>query len=281
MPDPLVQPISLNHAAIHVAVAPGGEIVLRGSYTSAHDGSIVDAATTTWPKDAPGGASVDTGGLFEISEPYGLHLTSRDPVTHEVHAVATGEGDAACSAFGVAPPCLPLRVRLMATNRLMTAADFEGSLKGGITLEVTAPPAVYVPPSSAPYLQAAGGVFAAAVIGLVALRYRRRQAESPTGRLLALGRRVRDKLARADAVVAAPLAPAIETALKALRARRIDAASAEGKRIADVLQRVEIRLEESGKRARADQEQQAADELVREFESALEAADEATFAANG
>jgi hypothetical protein len=276
MPEPLVQPISLNQAAIHVDVAPGGEIVLRGSYTSAYDGSIVDAATTTWPPGAPGGASVDPGGLLEINDAYGCHLTSRDPVTHVVHAVCSSEGGAACSAFGVAAPCLPVRLRPQAQSRLMTDRDWLDSLKGpGLTIQGMAPPAVYVPPSSVPYLEAAAGIVAAAGIAFIALRYRKRRAESPAGQLLALGRRVREKLARADAVVAAPLAPAIEAALKALRSRRIDASSVEGKRIADVLQRVEVRLEESTKKARADEEQQAADELVREFESALEAADEA------
>jgi hypothetical protein len=278
MADPLVQNISLDQGAVHVDVTPGSEIVLRGSYTSTHDGSIIDAATTTWPAEAPGGASVDAGGLFEISEPYGFHQTARDPVKHVVRAVATGEGGAACAAFGVQAPCLPLRLRPQAQSRLLTDGDWARSLKGGISLEVPFIPTVYVPPSSVPYLEAAGGVFAATLLGVLAFRYRKRQAASPAGQLLALGKRVRDKLGRADAVVAAPLAPAIETALKALRGRRIDAASVEGKRIAAVLQRVEVRLEESAQRARADEEQQAADELVREFESALEAADEATLA---
>jgi len=277
MPDPFIQTLPLNQPAIHVEVAPGGEIILRGSFTSANDGSIVDAATTTWPKDSPGGGSVDAGGLVDF-EAGGFHMTSRDIATHEVHAVATGEGGAACSALGVASPCLPLRVQKQAVSRLLTVNDWVSSLKGGIAVETVAPPVVYVPPSTVPYLGVAGGIVAAAVLGVLTLRYRKRHAESPSGQLLALGRRVREKLAGADGVVAAPLRPAIETALKALREKRIDATSAEGKRIATVLARVEVRLEESAKRARADEEQQAADELVREFESALEAADEATLA---
>lgn len=281
MADPRVQNISLDQAAIHVDVEPGGEIVLRGSYTSTHDGTTIDASSTTWPEGSPGGGSIDAGGLFEISEPYGFHLTSRDPGKHVVHAVATGEGGAACAAFGVQAPCLPLRLRPQAQTRLLTDGDWARSLKGGLSLEVPEPLVPVVPPSSVPYLEVAGGLLAAAALGVFAFRYRKRQAASPAGQLLALGKRVRAKLARADVVVAAPLAPAIETALKALRGRRIDAASAEGKRIAAVLQRVEVRLEESAERARADQEQQAADELVREFESALEAADEATLASKG
>jgi len=80
----------------------------------------------------------------------------------------------------------------------------------------------------------------------------------------------------ADPVRAAPLAPAIESVLKALRERKVDAPSAEGKRVAAVLRRVEVQLSEAEAKARAEEEQQAADELVREVESALEAAEEAT-----
>jgi len=47
----------------------------------------------------------------------------------------------------------------------------------------------------------------------------------------------------------------------------------------DVLPVVELRIDASEKQSRAEKEQEAADELVREFESALEAADEATLAA--
>ena len=67
--DRIVQPVN---------VEPGGEIILRGSFTSAHDGTTIDAATTQWPAGAPGGASVDAGGLIDF-EAGGFHMTSRDP----------------------------------------------------------------------------------------------------------------------------------------------------------------------------------------------------------
>src|SRR5262245_59680311 len=127
MPQPLV----LNRPAIAVDVTPGGEIILRGSYQSTHDGSIVDAAVTTWPADAPGGASVDAGGLIDF-EAGGFHLTSRNIATHEVHAVATGGPAPACAAFGVASPCLALRVEPQARTRLLTMDAWTKSLKGGI-----------------------------------------------------------------------------------------------------------------------------------------------------
>jgi hypothetical protein len=170
----------------------------------------------------------------------------------------------------------------MALSRLMTVADWNASLIGpraGLALEVVAPPLYAPPPAAVPYLAIAGGLLAAGLaIGLF-FRRKQRLAASPAGRLLALADRVRGKLARADAVVAAPLAPALETALRALRAKRIDATSAEGRRVQAALEKVELRVDASEKQSRAEKEQEAADELVREFESALEAADEATLAA--
>ncbi len=97
---------------------------------------------------------------------------------------------------------------------------------------------------------------------------------SPAGQLLALARRVQGKLGSADVVVAAPLGRAVDTALRALKAGRVDPSSAEGKRVASVLMRVETTLDTHAAETRAEQEREAADELVREVESALEAAEE-------
>lgn len=281
MTEPLLLNVSLARPALHVDVTPGGEIILRGSFSSKFDGSVVDAATTTWPAGTPGGASIDAGGLIDF-EAGGFHVTSRDPVRHEVHAVATGDVGAACSALQVRSPCLPVRLQPMALSRLMTVADWNASLLGppeGLALEVIAPPIYAPPPAAVPYLAIPGGVLAVGLaIGFV-LRRKQRLAASPAGRLLALADRVRAKLVSADAVVAAPLAPALDTALRALRAQRIDATSTEGRRVQAALEKVELRLDTSGKQSRAEKEQEAADELVREFESALEAADEATLAA--
>lgn len=278
MPDPLTFPLRLDQVARHVDVRPGGEIVLKGSFTSRRDGSTVDAATTTWPGDAPGGGSVDTGGLLDL-EAGGLHVTSRDPATHEVHAIATGKPAPACDAAGVAAPCLALRTLPQARSRLLTAREWIDSLDGGIVVEIPNPVIPPVAPSAVPYLQGAAALIGAGVLAWIGWTARRRRAESPAGQLLALADRVRAKLRTTDQVLAAPLAPSLDAALRALKGRRIDATSAEGKRVAEVLRRVELRIDQATLQARAEEEQQAADELVREVESALEAADEVSAAA--
>lgn len=262
-------PLNLNQAATPVEVKPGEEIILKGSFTSKHDGSTIDAATTTWPKDAPGGESVDSGGLIDW-EAGGWHVTSRDPGTHEVHAVATGDAAQACSAAGVAAPCLPLRTLPQARSRLITNKEWVDSLKGGISVEIPAAPLVAVAPSNVPYLIGAATLVGVGILAAVGWSVRRRQKLSPAGQLIALADRVRAKLKAADPVLAAPLAPAVEAAVKAVQRKRVDPSSKEGQRVAEVLRRVELRIEA----ASAAEEQQAADELVQEVEAALEAADE-------
>ena len=281
MPAAASIPLRFDQPAIHVEVEPGGEIVLRGALHSKHDGSIVDAATTTWPPEAPGGASVDAGGLVDF-EAGGFHMTSRDPVSHEVHAVATTKGGQACAALGVMSPCLPLRLQKQAVSRLMTTDSWATSLASGggqISLTVLNPPAYAPAPATVPYLWGAASLVAVGLAAVLGARWWRRRAESPAGQLIALARRVQDKLARADAVLAAPLTPALDTALRSLKKRRIDASSVEGKRVAAALAHVEARLDASVTQALAAQEQEAADELVREMATALEAADEATLTA--
>lgn len=253
-----------------VTVQRGEEIILRGSFTSTRDGSIVDAATTTWPADAPGGASVDAGGLIDFAGG-GWHVTSRDPVKHEVHAVATGPGGA-CSAAGIEREvsCLPLRTLPQARSRLITNQEWVESLKGGITVEIPTPPLVAVAPSTVPYLQGAAVLVGVGLLAAVGWAVHRRRARSPAGQLLALADRVRARLRTADPVLAAALTPAIDAALASVRRRRVDPTSKEGKRVAEALLRVERRIDA----AAAAEQEQAADELVQEVESALEAADE-------
>jgi hypothetical protein len=282
-PAPVRTAVRLDLPAEHVGVEPGGEIVLRGAFHSKHDGSIVDAATTTWPPEAPGGASVDTGGLYDF-EAGGFHVTSRDPVKHEVHAVAKSEPGQACSALGVSSPCLPLRLRQQAVSRLMTVDEWAASLTGGggqVMLEVLEPPVYVPPPAAVPYLAIAGGMMAAGMAVVLGARWWRRRAASPAAQLARMAKRVQAKLAHADAVLAAPLAPAVAATLRSLQERRVEASSAEGKRVAAVLLRVEARLDASAHEVRSAAEQEAADELVREMEGALEAADEATLSALG
>ena len=265
--------IPLDRPAIHVDVAPGGEVILRGSFVSTRDGSTIDAATTSWPEDAPGGASIDAGGLLDL-EGGGFHMTSRDAKTHEVHAIATGEAAPACDAAGVAAPCLPLRVMPQARTRLLTVSEWTESLKGAIQLEVPVTVLPPVAPSAVPYLAGAGAILLAALGFVLVRRSRAKRAASPMGKLLALADRVRNKLGTADPIVAAPLAPALERALQSLRDRKVDATSNEGRRVTEVLYRVEERIDDSKKRARAQQEQEAADALVQEMEDALAAAEE-------
>ena len=260
-------PLDLNKAVTAVDVPPDAEITVKGSYISKHDGSTIDAATTTWPKDAPGGESVDPGGIIDW-EAGGWHVMDRNPVTHVVIAKATGDAAPTCAAAGVATPCLPLRTLPQARSRLITNKEWVDSLNGRLTVEVPAPPPV--PPGMMPYLAGAAAVLGAGILAWGGWRWRRRQKLSPAGQLIALADRVRAKLKAADPVLAAPLAPAVEAAVKAVQRKRVDPSSKEGQRVAEVLRRVELRIEA----ASAAEEQQAADELVQEVEAALEAADE-------
>ena len=272
MPDPLKFSLRLDQVAQHVDVQPGGEIILRGALTSRRDGSIITADTTTWPAGAPGGGSVDAGGLLDL-EGGGLHMTSRASPT-EVHAIATGKAAPACAAAGVEAPCLVLRTLPLARSRLITTQEWITSLDGALVVEIPDPVLPPVAPSVAPYLQGAAALVGVGLMAWIGWTARRRRAQSPAGQLLALADRVSAKLRTTDAVLAAPLAPTLEAARKALKDRRVDASSVEGKRVAEVLRRVELRIDAVTAQARAEEEQEAADELVREIESALEAADE-------
>jgi hypothetical protein len=275
MPEPIVA-LRLDGPPLHVDLPPGGEIVLRGSYRSSFDGTVIDAATTTWPADAPGGASIDPSGLVNL-EAGGFHLVSRDAKTHEVHAIVTGKGGEACAAQGSAAPCLPLRLSELGLERRpvgIPRAELARSLQGGIRVEGLPPPVV--PPAATPYLAFAGGALALGLAAAVAVRLMTRRAASPARQLVLLARRVRDKLDHADVVLAAPLRPAVDAALRSLQERRVRATSTEGARVRAVLLRVDARLDASRERAAADEEERAADELLREIDSAIEAADELT-----
>jgi hypothetical protein len=251
----------------------GTEIVLRGSCTSKHDGSVIDATTTTWPKDAPGGGSIDAIGLIDF-EHGGLHVVARDPLTHLARVMATEQAGEACAAAGVSSPCLVLNNKL-AISRLLAQQEFRDSLSCSMEIEVPPPLAPPIVPAPAvPFLQIAGAIVVAGILGMGAWRWKKGKDASPEGQLLALSRKVMAQLERADQVVAAPLKPAVDSAIKAIRERRVDATSKEGQRVAEALRRVNERLETTAKEERAAKEQEAADELLREMESAIEAAEE-------
>lgn len=270
-------PLRLDVLATPVAARRGQEVVLRGSFKSTLDGSVVDAATTTWPAGAPGGASLDQGGLIDLAGG-GFIVTERDPVTHEVHAMATGEAAPACAAAGVAAPCLPLRTAAMSQSRLVTMGEWQRSLVGELTVESPSPAAAAAVPLAEPMPTWAwaslGGVLVLAVVGAV-FASRRSRAGTAEGKLLALAKRVQGKLGVADKVLAAPLSPTLESALAVLKRRQVRAESAEGRRIAEVLMRVEATIDRGVEQARAEAEREVVDDLAREVESALEAAAEA------
>src|SRR5262249_10911182 len=116
MPDKATRPLPLDGPPLHVEVEPGAEIVLHGSFHSSYDGTRSDAAPAAWPKEPPGGAGVVPAGMID-REAGGFHLTSRDAVSHEVHAVYPGKGGEVCAALHSAPPCLPLRLDKLALDR--------------------------------------------------------------------------------------------------------------------------------------------------------------------
>lgn len=270
-PLPLDRPLAVD-------VRPGGEITVTGSCYLSHDGSVIDAATTTWPKEAPGGASVEPIGLVD-AQASGLSLASRDAAGHVAKFVYDGQPTAVCQAAGIQGACIVPNTMKLAVDRGIPRADFLQKLKGAegcLQVEVPAPPPLAPLAPAFPFLVVTAAIGAAVAVSLVALRVWNRQRQSPAGQLLALAKRVKGKLQGADAVVAAPLGRAVETAMRALEAGRVDAASAEGKRVASVLLRVETQLDVKAAEARAEQEKEAADELVREVESALEAAEEAS-----
>lgn len=269
MSAPIITKIDLKVPVQPINAQVGTNIVFHGSFTSKHDGSVIDAATTSWPKEAPGGASVDPIGLIDF-DGGGLHMTSRDIEKHEVHAIVTDKGGEACAAAGISSPCLVLNFKL-ATKRLLAQQEFRNTLNGTMELEV---PNVIVPPPAVPYLQIAAGILVGGILAIGVWRWKKGKELSPEGQLLALSRKVMAQLERADQVIAAPLKPTVDAAVKAIREKRVEASSKEGKRVADALRRVNERLETTAKEERAAKEQEAADELLREMESALEAAEE-------
>ena len=268
--------IPLDKAALPLALKPGDEVVVKGELYSTHDGSRVDARTTSWPADAPGGASVDVGGYIDFAGG-GLRVESYDPKTHEVHARVTDQPGQACSAAGVASPCLPARTLLQAQSRGLTVGVWKSSLQGELVVEVPAAP-VLAPVTStlaSPFFLGPLGVVALAGAFLIARRARAKWAATPTAQLAVLAKRVRDRARVADAALAAPLLPALDRAIAAVRENKIEASSPEGKRMEAMLLRVEDKLTRTARTLRAEDEKAVADDLLHDVEDALDAGDEA------
>jgi hypothetical protein len=269
--------VTVDKPAVAVSVEAGREIVLRGAFHSTHDGSVIDAASTTWPEGAPGGASVDPGGLVDFAGG-GFHVTKLDAERHEVRAVATGDPAPACELAGVSSPCLALRLEPQARTRLLTMAEWRSSLKGSISLEIPAMPVppvaprVVRPPVPMPVLALAGAALALVLVALMAMRARARRRASPAFALAELCREVERRLAD-DAVLGASLARPVKSTLTAVKSGRVDASSPEGLRVRRALELALERLRDKTQRVREAREREAADELVGEMEAALEAAE--------
>jgi hypothetical protein len=114
------------------------------------------------------------------------------------------------------------------------------------------------------------------VVGVGALAWvvRRRQQRSAEGQLKLLTRRVRDKLATADAALVATLSPALDRIVSSVREKKLDARSAEAERVRVVLLRIESSIDQSREQKERAAQQSVADELVLEMEAAVEAAEE-------
>ena len=262
--------------ARHVAIAPGTELRFSGSFASANDGAVIDAATTSWPDGEHAG--VDAGGMVDFAGG-GLRLTSRDPATHEVVAVATGGDAPLCKAAGVASPCIALRLGPLARSRLLTRDDMISSLQGQITVEHVAPPPPPEPNVARDAAKSPIGITVlilalVASVGFLGFAIRRRAQASPLGRLRLLVKRVERKLALADAALAATLRPVVKKALSVIEQKKVPSAS-QTARIHDALTRVEQCLDEIATSAVETRSREVADQLLFEMQSALDAAAEA------
>jgi hypothetical protein len=270
--------LRLDHPVQALDAPAGSTLTLRGYFHSTLDGSTVDAALTSWPDSAPGGASVDSGGLVDF-EAGGLHLLSRDPQSHQVQAMGTAIPGAACAAAGISSPCLVLRTTPQAISRLTTTADYASSLKGSIWVEVAAAPihepVLALADKIAPYFRATGLalalMFAAAVV-LVLVQNRQKSSDY---RIRSLISRARQTLRSTDPVLALPLMTVVDQADKALKSHRIEASSEQGRRVEQLLKDLLKQVEDAKMADRADREREEAEDLAQRFQIALEAAQEA------
>ena len=277
-------PIDLARPVVHVPVEAGATVVLRGSFHSVFDGSNVDAATTTWPSGAPGGASVDAGGLVDF-DAGGFHLSSRDAASHVVELMATGKEGAGCKAAHVASPCIVLRTLPQARSRLITEDDWTHSLAGQMTAETGTAEVVPLPEQAAVtapslvFSLALGLAMAVAAVALAGFLFLRAYQQSPRRQLRVLFDRVETKLNHSDPALAVSLTGPVENARREMRKLRVDPKSAAGVRIRDALLYIDRKLDESKTEAQTTLERDAADALVADVQRAVEAAEEAHAAA--
>lgn len=279
--------LSLQELATPVPVAPGASIVVRGSLYSSYDGSVIDAATTTWPASAPGGASVDAGGLIDL-EAGGFEIVARDATAHEIRLVATGKHAPACAVSHVASPCLLLRSRHLAHSRLLGTDPWLASLRGELRVE-----GENVLTAAETEAEAGAGAGARSketaehatipgivcVLGLLpclalGLRLYRHWSSSARRRFARLIARIDRAASQADPVLCKVLRPALSSANKAVSDRRLDPDSGEGLRLTAALEHLQRRLCTVAARKQRVAERRVADELALEVQTALETAAE-------
>lgn len=207
--------LSITEVAHPVAVDPGGEVIVRGSVRSSHDGSIIDALTSR-----PGAAGVEgegapvLGGLYDV-EAGGWTVVSRDLRAHAYRLAATGNPGPACVEARVSSPCLPLRLLPLAQTRMLAVADFARTVSGEVTLEVLNPDStpLAAPPFFVRYGTALGvsAVILAAGLGLASTL--RRRSQTPEAKLHRTAAKVRARLASGDPVHR-QLVPSIDALVK-------------------------------------------------------------------
>ncbi len=281
MPHPAID-LPLHRVATTVPVSPGEMITISGSLYSAHDGSILDGASTTWPEAAPGGASVDAGGLIDFAGS-GFAIVSRDADSHTVTAVATGKDAPRCAEHGVDAPCLLLRTKQLAHGRLLTVEQYVGTLQGGLRVEGAVPAAggqlgtaTGLASQDTGSVWAATGVLLAAVAAILAtITWWRRWSTSLRRQLTVQIRKLRAKIRRLDPVLAAVLVPELGRVSQAVRRGQLDPASVEGRRVATALKQLEADLDTADQAERSRQESATADALMQQLQSAVVAAMEA------
>ena len=271
--------LSLQQPATSVPVAAGSTIVVRGSVYSRYDGAVVDAASTTWPASAPGGASLDGGGLVDFAAG-GFEIVARDAATHEVRAMATGKDAPACALAHVSAPCLPLRASHLAHSRLLGLDEWLGSLRGELKVDADGVLAGAEAQAGSGWVVAGVPALATAAVAVLvvmvalACRAYRRWAGSARRRFARLVGSIDRAAAKADPVLSKVLGPPLRAARRAVRARQIDPESGEGQRLATALEQLHIGLCAEAARKRLDAERHVADALALEVQTALEAAAE-------
>lgn len=107
-----------------VTVPAGGTLTIRGALRSSYDGSVIDAATTRF-----GDGRREAGGWLDLPAG-GLRLVAQDGDQHRYELAPTGQAGLACVEAHIPSPCLVPRILPLAQARLLTVADFSGTLSG-------------------------------------------------------------------------------------------------------------------------------------------------------